>query len=80
MTGREKLKPADVHGLGDAIRAARTRAGYDQPTLAYILGVTKGSISAWECGRAAPGVARLANICRALRTTPNELLGFTEAA
>lgn len=60
--------PAAVNKL----RAAREARGMSQEQLAAIIGVTDGSISNWETGRANPG----APACKLLAL----ILGESEAA
>ena len=38
----------------DLLREARLAAGYSQPQLAQLVGVSRGTVKAWESGRRAP--------------------------
>lgn len=46
------------------VRQARKRAGLTQTQLGDALNVTKGNISAWECGRHSPGIEQLGRIAQ----------------
>ena len=62
--------------IGDAIKSARLKAGLTQEQLAAAAGgrnVTQ--INAYERGRSRPSAPVLADIAKALKTSPDELLG-----
>lgn len=52
--------------LGKKVRDARELRGYTQRELAKIIGVSAGTVAAWEQGLHAPDLMKLANIFREL--------------
>ncbi len=60
-TRREDAAPPayDVATIGGRIIAERHRAGLSQEALAYLIGVTRATIIAWELGRTHPNAAAL---------------------
>ena len=64
--------------LGQRIRAQRIRLGMTQEELAERLYVKKSTISYYETDKKEMRVSCLAEIARALYTTPDYLLGFEE--
>lgn len=61
------------------LRAARQARGLSQEALAFAVGTTQMRISLWETGDRAPRLCFLVRLCAALKTTPNDLLGFSES-
>lgn len=59
------------------MRGLRQNAGLTQYDLADFLGVSQGRINAYERARAMPRAVDIHSLCRALKTDPNALLGFT---
>ncbi|MBO4782885.1 MAG: helix-turn-helix transcriptional regulator [Lachnospiraceae bacterium] len=64
--------------LGQRIRAQRIRLGMTQEELAERLYVKKSTISYYETDKKEMRASCLAEIARALYTTPDYLLGFEE--
>ncbi|NVJ27510.1 helix-turn-helix transcriptional regulator [Myxococcus sp. AM011] len=63
--------------IGDTARAARIRAHLTQVDVAHLIDISPVVYSRLERGRMLPSVQTLYRLCPALRTTPNELLGYT---
>lgn len=63
--------------IGDAIRAARTKAGLTQRQLAEKVGVDKSAVAQWEGGGGGKGISldNLVEVARILEVKPSELLG-----
>ena len=64
--------------LGQRIRAQRIRLGMTQEELAEALFVEKSTLSYYETDKKEMRASCLAEIARALYTTPDYLLGFEE--
>lgn len=62
--------------VGRTLRAARLRAGLKQTEVARLIDISPDAYSRLERGRMLPSVQTLYRLCAALRTTPNELLGY----
>lgn len=60
--------------IHERIRQRREDMQMSQEALARLTGVTKGNVSSWEKGRAAPNRGRLQKVAEALRTTPEWLM------
>ena len=59
------------------LRDKRREKNLSQSELAGLIGHDWNTeISLWENGRRLPGLLNLVKVCRALDTTPNDLLGF----
>lgn len=56
------------------IKARRQTCGLSQDALARALGVTRQTVSNWECARTIPDALSLRDIARALNTTADALL------
>lgn len=67
---------AELEAIGARIREMRLAKGITQRDFAKAVGVTQCMIWMWETGRNLPQVRHLLIICRALETSPNELLGW----
>lgn len=52
--------------LGKKVRDARELRGYTQRELAKIIGVSAGTVAAWEQGIHAPDLTKLINVFREL--------------
>lgn len=65
--------------LGEALRAARLRAGLQQKEVASLSGISRNAYSRLETGRMLPSVPTLFRLCTVVSATPNELLGFPAA-
>lgn len=76
---RLKGKAVDTSQLGKRVRDLRREAGLSQEELASAAGMDRGHISNLENGRIEnPGIATVEALARALRTTPQYLLGFED--
>ena len=64
--------------LGQRIREQRLRCGLSQEQVAEAVGVSRQAVAKWENGQAFPTAERLAQLCRVLEVTPEELLGLAE--
>ena len=60
--------------IGSRIRKYREKQGLSQKELAQMIGVSNSRVSNWEQGINRPDADILASICRALNTSPSELL------
>ena len=60
--------------IGARIRKFREECGMSQRQLADILNVSNSRVSNWEQGINRPDADILADICRALKVSPSELL------
>ncbi|NVJ10503.1 helix-turn-helix transcriptional regulator [Myxococcus sp. AM001] len=65
--------------LGEALRAARLRAGLQQTEVARLIDISRNAYSRLERGEMLPSVQTLFRLCTVISTTPNELLGFPSA-
>lgn len=61
--------------IGIAIKRARKTAGFTQPALAAIVGVSHAAISYWENGVNIPNVLDCWKLADALGITIDELVG-----
>ncbi|MCP3104198.1 helix-turn-helix domain-containing protein [Myxococcus sp. K15C18031901] len=62
--------------IGEALRAARLRAGLRQTEVAKLVSISRNAYSRLERGLMLPSVQTLFRLCTAVSATPNELLGF----
>ncbi len=62
--------------LGDRIRSARIAAGLTVPAMAEKLGLSVAAVKKIQRGEATTQFLKFGDLCRALNTTPNHLLGF----
>lgn len=62
--------------IGQRLAAAIRRAGTSQGRLANALGVSRGTMSSWAKGRYQPPLETLADACRLLGVSADELLGL----
>jgi transcriptional regulator with XRE-family HTH domain len=61
--------------IGERVRLLRKARGYSQVELAALAGITQGSLSLIETNKTeVPAGETLANLCRALKTTPDFLI------
>jgi transcriptional regulator with XRE-family HTH domain len=66
--------------IGDRLRTLRLRRDMSQGELATALGTKQSNISDIERGARGLTVQQLVRVCRALKTTPDEVLGETKPA
>lgn len=57
------------------LRRIRTELGIDQVELARRLNVSQRTISSWETGRTQPNMGTMADLCKALHCTVEDLAG-----
>lgn len=62
--------------LGKRIAGLRAKKNQSQTAFAARVGISRGYLSDLERGAREVSLQTLANICKATKTTPNELLGF----
>jgi transcriptional regulator with XRE-family HTH domain len=62
--------------FGAKIRTLRLQAGLSQGQLASAVGWQRHSVTMLESGRSLIRIPQLNALCRALKTTPNDLLEF----
>lgn len=62
--------------FGDRLKAVREARGISQNKLAKVSGIPQSSISLFETGSTRPTVTTLEWICKALKVSATELLGF----
>ena len=60
------------------LKNIREKKGLSQVQLAVMLGVTQGSISAWETGRWEPSLDMIRRIAQIFGVTVDELIGDDE--
>lgn len=60
--------------IGSRIRKYREERGLSQKELSELIGVSNSRVSNWEQGLNRPDADMLADICRALKVSPGELL------
>lgn len=60
--------------IGSRIRKYREERGFSQKELAEMLGVSNSRVSNWEQGINRPDANILAELCRALKVSPSDLL------
>ena len=63
--------------IGSVIRMQRVKLKMSQSELGEALGVTFQQIQKYEHGRNAVASTRIADLCRALEMTPNDLFGVS---
>lgn len=60
------------------LKELRLSCGLSQVELAKLINTTNDSIYSWEKGRSQPSVESLRNLCKALDTSADYLLGITD--
>ena len=60
------------------LKELRLSSGLSQVELAKLINTTNDSIYSWEKGRSQPSVESLRNLCKALDTSADYLLGITD--
>ena len=61
-----KGSPKGSDCFGKRIREYRTKAGFSQEELGFMLGVGKNAVGAWESGRSRPDLGCVSELCRVL--------------
>lgn len=64
--------------LGERVRARRSQLGMTQDELARETKMSRCSITNIEIGNSDTRIFRLVDLCTALETTPNYLLGYNK--
>lgn len=62
--------------FGHRLRKAREALGKSQAQIGLRVGAQQTRIAMFENGRALPRLPIFVKLCRALKTTPNDILGF----
>ena len=62
--------------FSESLSKYRKATGISQEKLAEMLGVSRQAVSKWETGETQPEMANLLAICKILKVTPDELLGY----
>lgn len=70
----------DTTMIGKKIKQARIDQNMTQMNLADAMGVSYQAVSNWERGNSMPDISKLADLCRALHISVNELLGIESTA
>ena len=70
----------DTTMIGKKIKQARINQNMTQMNLADAMGVSYQAVSNWERGNSMPDISKLADLCRALHISVNELLGIESTA
>lgn len=73
---RPPLAPIDEKQIGQRLKELRQRRGVTQVELAQELGITQGVVSEYERGEVRLHAVLLAAFAKALKTSPNRILGF----
>lgn len=76
MSGRAKL--CAVQPIWGERLAAKLLKRGKQAEIAHLLGITSSAISLWKSGERIPGADWITELCRALETHPDWLLGFSD--
>jgi len=72
-----KISVISYRDIGARVRALRQEHGLTQAKLAGLLGTTQTALSEVERGNRGLTVQQVVKLARALKTSPNELLGET---
>lgn len=67
---------AGAQKFSDRLHQLRRKSGMTLVKVAEISGVNKSSLCRYEGGKSYPAVNELIALCKALKTTPNDLLDF----
>ncbi|WP_413628252.1 helix-turn-helix transcriptional regulator [Fructilactobacillus vespulae] len=65
--------------VAENLKEARQAAGLTQVAVAQAMNVSRKTISSWETGRSMPSIDIMQELAKLYHTTPNQLLGETEA-
>lgn len=68
-----------IPGFGSRLKAARVALGLRQSDIADSLGITKYSVSNWECGDACPTLAIFRQMCMKTGMSADQLLDLDRA-
>lgn len=71
-----KTDAFDPLPLADAVRLTRERSKLTQQELAVKTGFHPAAISHFETGHRTPTIPNIIRLCRAMKTTPNEILAI----
>jgi transcriptional regulator with XRE-family HTH domain len=75
MPKPSKIAVISYAEIGGRVRALRQRQGLTQVALAKTLGTTQAAVSSVERGGRGLTVQQVVKLARALKATPNEILG-----
>jgi len=67
-----------IHFFGEKLKAVRKSKRLTQLELSKRLGVSKGTVSAYEQGLSYPSIETLVNICDILNISADYLLGISD--
>ena len=65
-------KKNNENSCGKAIRAARRAAGFDQESLALLVGVSVSAVKKWESGNCRPTPTNITKLTAVLHSIPEE--------
>ena len=65
------------HWMGAKLRELREKRNYTQAELGEMIGKADSTVRAWELNKSPPAHAIINKLCMVLKTTPNEIYGFT---
>lgn len=74
-----KALPKGSDQFGKRIREYRTKVGYSQEELGFMLGVGKNAVGAWESGRSRPDLGCVSELCRVLNMPLPVFFGRVES-
>lgn len=74
-----KTLPKGSDCFGKRIREYRTKAGFSQEELGFMLGVGKNAVGAWESGRSRPDLGCVSELCRVLNMPLPVFFGRAES-
>lgn len=77
QTKAKQVKLRNINEVGSIIRKYRLARGYNQPTLAALIGVTKNAISNWESGLTRPDLSTIGKLCKALNISADVFFGLS---
>ena len=60
------------NSFGKAIKAARRAAGFDQESLALLVGVSVSTVKKWEAGNCRPTPTNITKLTAVLSSVPDE--------
>jgi len=64
--------------FGVMLSEKRKSLNLTQKDVAKFCKVSRAAYSLWEIGNATPSLLKINNLCKILKTTPNELFGFED--
>lgn len=64
--------------MGEIIREIRIKHRLTQEQLGALLGKAGSTVRSWELGLSHPQPKTIIQLCKVLKSTPNEILGYSE--